>query len=111
MAKDFEIGFIGGNLFYKEKIKLFQAEWSKMTDSKKLELMNKQVECMGDERFSVETIDAFCEEWWEKSSEEKQTFVDEWEQTVETGCKKNIHTCPFGVFSEKKPDTIKSMIY
>ena len=83
MTKDFGIGFPLRNLFMKKKIKLFQDEWSKMTDSTKLELMNKQVESMGRECFSVETINAFCEEWWEKSSIEKQEFVDEWEKVFD----------------------------
>ena len=83
MAKDFGIEFLGRNPFNKEKIKRFKKEWSKMADSEKLELMNKQVESMGHEHFSVETITDFCEEWWAKSSEEKQTFVDEWKQVFE----------------------------
>ena len=83
ITKDFRIGFLGRNLFDKEKIKLFQEEWSKLSDSEKLKLMNKQVESMGHESFSVKTINSFCEEWWSKSSEEKQAFVDEWEQTIE----------------------------
>ena len=93
MTKDLGTGFLVRNLFDNEKIKRFQGEWSKMTDNEKLKLMNKQVENMGNKSFSVETINAFCEEWWAKTSEEKQTFVDQWEQVIENKVSRRQRRC------------------
>ena len=51
MTKDFGIGFLERHLFNKEVCKQFQ------------------------DSVSVEDIEALCEQWWMKSSEEKQMFV------------------------------------
>ena len=58
MTKDF------GKVFLVKK--QFQEEWSKTIDS-------KNFEC---DSVSVEDIEVLCEEWWMKSSEEKQMFVE-----------------------------------
>lgn len=76
-TKNFGMGFFGRNTFDKEARKKIQENWAKMSDSEKLNLMNKKVENMGKDHFSVEAIDARCEEWMNKTPEEKQAFVDE----------------------------------
>ena len=91
MTKDFGMRFWGENPFNKETRKEFQGKWSNMTDSEKLEFMNKKMENMGHDRFSVEAINAHCEKWMKLSAEEKQAHVDELkqafeEQTVQKGC-------------------------
>ena len=96
ITDDFVMGFIGINSFNKEARKQFQEKWSKMTDSEKLEFMNKKVESVGHDRFSIETINAYCEEWWMKSSEEKQIFVDELNQAFEEKMSRN------GCFGDKR---------
>ena len=83
MTRGFGIGLFGGNPFNKEARKQFQEKWSKMTDSEKLELMNKKMEDMGHDYFSVEAINARCEEWMKMSAEEKQALVDERKQAFE----------------------------
>ncbi len=76
-TRNLGMGFFGRNPFDKEARKKFQENWSKMTDSEKLDFMNQKVEHMGKDHFSVEAIDARCEEWTKKTPEEKQAFVDE----------------------------------
>jgi len=76
-TKGFGMGFFGRHPFTKEAAKKFQEEWSKMTDSEKLDFMNKKVEHIGKDHFSVEAIDARCEEWMKKTPEEKEAFVKE----------------------------------
>jgi len=83
MTRGFGMGFFGRNPFDKDAKKKFQEEWSKMTDSEKLEFMNNRVENMGQDRFSVEAIDAHCEEWMKMSAEEKQAFVEERKKAFE----------------------------
>jgi hypothetical protein len=83
MTKDFGILFFGTNVFKKEARKQFLQEWSKMTDSEKLEYMNKQVDSTERENFSTEIINTFCEEWWMKTPKEQETFVGDWEQAFE----------------------------
>ena len=80
MTKDFGIGFLVRNPFNKEARKQFQEKWSSMTDNEKLELMNKKVASMEHDRFSVEAINAHCEEWMKMTPEEKQAFVNEWKE-------------------------------
>ncbi|MDR2084195.1 MAG: hypothetical protein LBP67_04295 [Bacteroidales bacterium] len=82
-TRNFGKGFFGRNPFDKEARKKFQEEWSKMTDSEKLDFMNKRVENMGKDHFSVEAIDARCEEWKKKTPEEKQAFVDKKKEVME----------------------------
>lgn len=78
-TRGFGMGFFGRNPFDKNARKKFQEDWAKMSDSEKLEFMNKRMEAFGnhEDRFSVETIDARCEEWMKMSGEEKQAFVEE----------------------------------
>ena len=83
MTRGFGMGFFGRTHFDKDARKQFQEEWSKMTDSEKLEFMNKRVEHMGQDHFSVEAIDARCAEWMKMSAEEKQAFVDERKKAFE----------------------------
>ncbi|MDR1056018.1 MAG: hypothetical protein LBL90_09425 [Prevotellaceae bacterium] len=82
-TRSFGMGFLGRNLFNKEERKQFQEKWSKMTDGEKLEFMNNRVESMGQDHFSMETINAHCEEWMKMPTEEKQVFADEWKQAFE----------------------------
>ncbi|MCL1937472.1 MAG: hypothetical protein FWF52_03635 [Candidatus Azobacteroides sp.] len=82
-ARGFGMGFFGRNLFDKEARKKFQEEWFKMSDSEKLDFMNKRVEHMGKDHFSVEAIDARCEEWMKKTPEEKEAFIKERKEAVE----------------------------
>lgn len=84
MTRNFGMGFFGRNHFDKDTRKKFQEDWAKMTDSEKLELMNKRVERMGHDHFSVEAIDAHCEEWMKMTNEEKQAFVDEKKKAFES---------------------------
>lgn len=86
MIKDFGMGFSGRNPFDKEAKKEFKEKWSKMTDSEKLEFVNKRMEDFDnhEDRFSVEAIDARCEEWMKMSKEEKQAFVDERKRAFES---------------------------
>lgn len=78
-AKNFGMGFFGRNPFDKDARKKFKEDWAAMTDSEKLEFMNKRVEACdnNEDRFSVETMDARCEEWMNMTLEEKQAFIDE----------------------------------
>lgn len=84
--RGFGMGFFGGNPFDKDARKKFREEWSKLTDSEKLEFMNKRMECTDnhEDHFSVEAINARCEKWMNMSDEEKQTFVDERKQAFES---------------------------
>ena len=86
MTRGFGMGFFGRNPFDSESRKKFKEEWSKMTDSEKLEFMNKRMECLDkhEDHFSVEAIDARCEKWMSMSVEEKQAFVDEKKKAFES---------------------------
>ena len=84
MTRGFGMGFFGRNSFDKDVRKKFQEKWSGMTDSEKLEFMNNRIEHMGHDHFSVEAIDARCEEWIKMSTEEKQAFVDERKKAFES---------------------------
>ncbi|MDR2010878.1 MAG: hypothetical protein LBQ22_10400 [Bacteroidales bacterium] len=81
--ENFGMGFNGRNPFDKDARKKFQERWSKMTDDEKLDFMNKKVEHMGKDHFSVESIDDRCMKWIEKTPEEKQAFVDERKEAME----------------------------
>ncbi len=76
-TRGFGMGFFGRNPFDKEARKQFREEWSKMTDSEKLEFANERFGGTEEDHFSVEKIDARCEEWLKMTAEEKQAFVDE----------------------------------
>ena len=69
----------------KDARKEFKESWSKMTDSEKLEFMNKRMEGFDnhEDHFSVEAIDSRCEKWMSMSSDEKQAFVDEKKKAFE----------------------------
>jgi len=82
-TRGFGMGFFGRHPFDKEAAKKFQEEWSKMSDSEKLDFMNKKVEHLGKDHFSVEAIDARCEEWMKKTREEKEAFVKERKEALE----------------------------
>lgn len=97
MTKNFGKEFFGRNPFDKEARKKFQEEWAKMTDSEKLDFMNKRVEHIGKDHFSVETIDANCEAWLQKTLEEKQAFVDEKKEAMEKQFGKHFHGHGFGM--------------
>ena len=85
MTRDFGIGFFGKSPFDKDARKKFKEEWFKMTDSEKLEFMNKKMDSFDnhEDRFSVEAINIRCEEWMKMTPEEKQAFVDERKKTFE----------------------------
>ena len=84
MTKDFGMGFPGKNPFDIDARKKFKEEWLKMTDSEKLEFMNKRMEFFDkhEDHFSVEAIDARCEKWMTMTTDEKQAFIDERKKTM-----------------------------
>ncbi len=84
-TKGFGMGFFGRNPFDKEARIKMKEQWSQMTDSEKLEFMNKRMDAIGnhEDRFSVKAIDARCEEWMKLTLEEKQAFVDERKKAFE----------------------------
>ncbi|MDR1092023.1 MAG: hypothetical protein LBL79_13185 [Prevotella sp.] len=86
MTRGFGMGFFGRNPFDKDARNKFKEEWSKMTDSEKLEFMNKRMEGIEnhEDHFSVESIDSRCEKWMKMSDEEKQAFVDERKKAFES---------------------------
>ncbi|MDR2914445.1 MAG: hypothetical protein LBV74_06405 [Tannerella sp.] len=79
MTKGFGMGFFGRGHFDKEARAKFREEWSNMTDSEKLDFMDKRMNAMSDdpEHFSIEAIDVFCMEWMRKTPEEKEQFIHE----------------------------------
>lgn len=78
-TKGFGMGFFGRNFFDKEARKEFKEKWERMTDSEKLELINKRMEHFDKDEdfFSVEAIDSRCEKWMKMTQEEKTAFVEE----------------------------------
>ena len=83
MTRDLGMGFFGRRPFDKDGQKKFREEWMKMTDNEKLDFMNKKMEHLDHDHFSVETIDARCAEWMKMTTEEKQAFVDDRKQAFE----------------------------
>lgn len=85
-TRDFKAGFFGRIPFDKEARKQMKEEWTKMTDSEKLEFANKRMETFDnfEDRFSVEAIDNSCEQWLKMTPEEKQAFVDERKKAFES---------------------------
>lgn len=78
MTRHFGMGFFGRSPFDKDARKKLAEKWAQMTDSEKLEFMNKRMSHMNqDDHFSVEAIDARCEAWMKMTPEEKQAFVNE----------------------------------
>jgi hypothetical protein len=84
-TKDFGMGFMGKGFFGEDFRKNLHEKWSKMSDSEKVEFVNKKMDFMGHGECgpSVESIDAHCDAWMKKTPEEKQEFVD--------GLKKSFH--------------------
>jgi len=86
-TRDYGMGFHGRHHFDMEAMQNFRAEWSKMTDSEKLEFMNKKMDSMNfEDRFSVEAMDARCEEWMKKTPDEKEAFVKERKEAFQQRC-------------------------
>lgn len=90
MTRDFlGMGFFGGRNVDSENRSKFFEEWDKMPDSEKLAIVNKRVQDFKEgvdckkNRFSVEHIDAHCEEWMSKTTEEKEKFVQDLKKTFE----------------------------
>ena len=78
ITKGFNMGFFGRGFFNSEARNKFREEWSKMTDSEKIDFMDKKMAAFDEhheKKFSVEHIDAHCEEWMKKTQEEKEEFV------------------------------------
>lgn len=103
--ENFGMGFFGRNPFDKEAKQKFQEKWSEMTDSEKLDFMNKKVESMGKDHFSVEAMDEHCEKWMKKTPEEKQAFVDKRKESFlnKMACMRHFHGHNhFDFFEEKK---------
>ncbi|MDH6358379.1 hypothetical protein [Parabacteroides sp. PF5-9] len=94
MTREFGMGFLGRNPFDKEARKKFKEEWDQMSDSEKLELMNKRMAGFNhhEDHLSVEAIDARCEAWMKMSNEEKQTFVEERKKAFKSRMH-NMHGC------------------
>ncbi len=83
----FGMGFEHRNFDCSEREKIFD-EWNKMSDSEKLEIMNRRMNSFKEKKghgdhFSVEHIDARCEEWMKKTPEEKEVFVAERKKAFE----------------------------
>lgn len=111
----FGMGFHGRHPFDREARKKFQETWSNMTDNEKLDFMNRKVERMGKDHFSVEAIDARCAEWMKKTPEEKQAFVDEKKEAMENHSGRHFHGHGFGFggdencfFGARAPRTTES---
>lgn len=85
---------LGRNPFDKDARQQFKEEWSKMSNSEKLDFMNKRMEGMDnhEDHFSVEAIDARCEKWLQMSIEEKQAFIDERKKAIESRMQ-GMHGC------------------
>lgn len=73
---EFRMGFFGGNPFDRESRKELKEKWMKMSDSEKLEFMNKKMENLDEDPFSIESIDARCEKWLKMTNEEKEEFIN-----------------------------------
>jgi len=89
--KDFGMSFFGRRHFGCEERmdarKKFREEWNKMTDSEKIDFMNKKMEMMDEmenrmkefhnkDRFTVESMDERCLEWMKKTPQEKEEFMN-----------------------------------
>ena len=105
MTRGFGMGFFGRHPFDKDISRNFQEKWSKMTDSEKLEFMNRRIDNrhIGEDRFSVQHIDAHCEEWMKKTPEEKEEFVNGLKEAFRkrAACMSGFHGHPgidFGFF-------------
>lgn len=85
-TRGFGMGFFGRNPFDKDARQKFKEEWSKMTDSEKLDFINKRMEDIDNhqDHFSVEAIDARCEKWMQMSRQDKQAFIDERKKAIES---------------------------
>jgi hypothetical protein len=83
-TNDFGMGFFGRRFFGEDGRKKFREEWSKMSDSEKVEFVNKRMDFTGHcgEGFSVEAMDARCEAWMKKTPEEKKEFVDNMKDAI-----------------------------
>jgi len=83
--RGFGMGFFGRGPFDKEARINFKENWMKMSDSEKLEFMNKKMEALDshEDHFSVKSIDARCEEWMKMTQEEKEAFINERKKTME----------------------------
>lgn len=75
--KDFGMGFFGRRMFGSERMKDFREKWDQMSDSEKLEFMDKKMECFSkyEDPFTVEAIDARCKQWMKMTPEEKEKWV------------------------------------
>lgn len=78
-STDLGMGFLGKRCFDKDARKEFKDKWAKMTDSEKLEFMNKKMEHLDEheDRFTVEAMDARCEKWMSMTREEKEEVIRE----------------------------------
>lgn len=90
MIRDFlGLGFFGNRHFGSEDRTKFTEDWDKMSDSEKLEIMNKRMAAFKagkncrEEAFSVEQLDARCNEWMSKTPEEKAQQVEEMKKKFE----------------------------
>lgn len=90
MTKDiFGRGFFGGKHFDLKNRQKFIEEWETMSDNEKLDNINKRIEAFKEGKdhergcLSVEHIDAHCEEWMNKTPEEKVQFVEYLKQKFE----------------------------
>jgi len=92
--RDFGMGLSGRNHFGDDKRKKFYEEWIKMSDSEKIEFMNRKMEFMnngvkGGYGFSqntdaiIERIDARCKDWMKKTPEEKQRQINKWKSAFQ----------------------------
>ena len=80
-----DMGFFGRKCFDNDARKEFKDKWSKMTDSEKIEFINKKMDHMDEheDRFTVEAMDARCEKWMSLTREEKEELVREKKEAFE----------------------------
>lgn len=83
MTRGFEMGIFGKGTFNSDRIKKFQDKWTKMSDAEKLEFMNKKIEQISKDPFSVEAIDERREQWLRLTPAEKEDLIKERKEAME----------------------------
>lgn len=90
MTRDFfNKGFFGNRHFDMDDKNKLVEEWDKMPDNEKLQIINERMKAFKEgkgckrEFISVEQIDARCEEWMNKTAEEKTAFVEKMKKKFE----------------------------
>lgn len=81
----FDMGFEGRGKFGFGGKNNFFDRWSKLTTEEKVIYIDERMEAMegmhNEHPFCVEFIDKFCSEWVNKTSEEKEEFIQKKKET------------------------------